>query len=87
MAKGRKAWQRRAEEGRKICCWREAMTGWQGQQGEGGSVKKGEGMKRDEKQGTYFPVYPNLRDAKRLNREEGAEKRERKKESRGGNKS
>ena len=23
-------------------------------------------MEREEKQGTYFPVYPNLRDAKRL---------------------
>lgn len=37
-----------------------------------GSMKKGEEMEREEKQGTYFPVYPNLRDAKRL-KPEGTE--------------
>lgn len=30
MAKGRKAQQLRAEKGMKVCCWKEAMEGWQG---------------------------------------------------------
>lgn len=38
-------------------------------------------MEREEKQGTYFPVYPNLRDAKGL--KTGAENRERER-SKGG---
>lgn len=44
-------------------------------------------MEREEKQGTYFPVYPNLRDAKRLKTGAGGTQRDRKKEGRGGNKS
>lgn len=42
-------------------------------------------MEREEKQGTYFPVYPNLRDAKELKK--GGKEEERKKGSRGGKKS
>lgn len=57
-----------------------------GRESERGQREKGEEMEREEKQGTYFPVYPNLRDAKRL--KTGAENRERERtESRGGNKS
>lgn len=38
-------------------------------------------MEREEKQGTYFPVYPNLRDAKRSKTEGGGvRKTEREKE-------
>lgn len=33
-------------------------------------------MEREEKQGTYFPVYPNLRDAKSLRIGAGGKKRE-----------
>lgn len=51
-----------------------------------GSVKRGEKMRRGEKQGTYFPVYPNLRGAERL-KTGGRKEREREKESRGVNKS
>lgn len=38
-------------------------------------------MQREEKQGTYFPVYPNLRVAKKL-KTRGAENGKREKESR-----
>lgn len=41
-------------------------------------------MEREEKQGTYFPVYPNLRDAERLKR--GVRKTEKEKEGKQGGK-
>lgn len=41
----------------------------------GGSVKR-EKMEREEKQSTYFPVYPNLRDAERLRAGAGGKQRE-----------
>jgi len=69
MAKGGKAQQLKQDKGKKICCWKEAMEGWRGQQEWG--AWKGEKMKRVEKQGTYFPVYPYLRDAKKLKKPEG----------------
>ncbi len=40
-----------------------------GRDSKRGQREKEEEMKREEKQGTYFPVYPNLRDAKRLKTE------------------
>ena len=46
----------------------------------GGQRGKGEEMKRDEKQGTYFPVYPNLRGAKRW--KTGGRTKEREREGR-----
>lgn len=68
---GGQAEQLRAGKGRKISFWREAMED---------SLKKQRGWRREEKQGTYFPVYPNLRIAKRLNTGAGKQRdRERRK--------
>lgn len=82
MAKGRKAHSsERKKEGRSTV----GRKPWRaGRDSERGQREKGEEMEREEKQGTYFPVYPNLRDAKRLKSET---ERQRKKKSRGGNKS
>lgn len=77
LAKVGKAQQLREEEGRKILLVEGSHGGLAGTL-RGGSMIKGEEMEREEKQVTYFPVYPNLRDAKRLKTGVGAaEQRER----------
>lgn len=57
------------------------MAGMGSKRGQrGGEIKE-----REEKQGTYFPVYPNLRKAQRLRARAGmTEIREREKEGRVG---
>lgn len=43
--------------------WKEAREGWDTKRGKSWD---GGDMEKEEKQGTYFPVYPNLRWQKRL---------------------
>lgn len=62
---------------------------WRAWAARGGRVGGGR-REREEKQGTYFPVYPNLRKAQRLRARGGIDRNQRKRErgeSRGGNKS
>lgn len=65
IAKGGKAAQ---SEKRKDYLLLERSHGGLAGTVRGGSMRRGKEMEREreEKQGTYFPVYPNLRDAKRL---------------------
>lgn len=74
MAEGGQAQKLRAERGGRSAAggqpWRD------GRDSERGQREKAEEMERDEKQGTYFPVYPNLRDAKSLKTGEGGKQRE-----------
>ena len=87
MAEGRQAQQLRAERGRRVCCWREAMEGWQGQREEAARERGEEDGKRREAR--Y--LLPCLSESKRCQKVENggwAEHREtERRKSRGGNKS
>lgn len=57
------------EKERRICRWTA------GKDSERGLRE----VEREEEQGTYFPVYPNLRDAERMRTDASGKQRERKK--------
>lgn len=80
MAEGRQAQQLRAERGRSICCWREAMEGWQGQREEAARERGEEDGKRREAR--Y--LLPCLSESKRCQKVEngGGRNTERQKEGR-----